>query len=316
MDQRIDYIDVAKGFAILSVVLYHVASPLGYHVLRDFINTYFLSLFFFISGLLSIGKSFDSSTIYSYLKKKTKVLLVPFVVCGIANHLYRNFILSENHDFFIITDAKGGFWFLLVLFYYFVTLKMLFSLFHISQIRSRFFVLFIPFIFVVLLSKILSADWYYLLSLSSYRRYYLVFLFGVFFRFYSIDFSKKLMVISTFAYLSLIYFFLDHMTFFKSEIDYFIWLFTNMVGCILWLNICKLLRKPLSFLCKFGVNSLGIYVLHYFFFHFFCLLYDKVDLEASLFLLIIVSTLILFLAYFSTIFVSKNKYLSILFLGK
>lgn len=316
MDQRIDYIDVAKGFAILSVVLYHVASPLEYHVLRDFINTYFLSLFFFISGFLSIGKTFYSSTIVSYFKKKAKALLIPFVVCGITNYLYRNFVLLENYDFFIMSDAKGGYWFLLVLFYFFLTLKIFFTVFHISKFHSRFYFLIIPFILVVLLSKILYVDWYYLFSLSAYRRYYLLFLFGVFFRFYSIDFSKKLMAISAFAYLSLIYFFLDHMTFFKSETDYFIWLFTNMAGCILWLNICKLLPKTLSFLCKFGVNSLGIYVLHYFFFQFFCHLYNKIDMEASLFLLLIVSTLILLLAYISTLLVSKNKYLSILFLGK
>lgn len=316
MDQRIDYLDFAKGFAIISVVFYHVASPLEYHVLRDFINTYFLSLFFFISGFLSVGRSFDLSSIGSYLKKKARVLLVPFVVCAIFNYLYRKFLLLESPDLFIFSDAKGGYWFLLVLFYYFITLKIFFSFFHISQNRSRFCFLLIPFVIVVLLSKVLPINWYYLFSLSAFRRYYLVFLYGVFFRFYSITFSKKLVIISSFLYIVSIFFFLDHMTFFKSEVDFFIWLLTNISGCILWLNICKLLSSPLSFLCKLGVNSLGIYVLHYFFFQFFCLLYYIMGMRAYLLLLIVASTLILLLTYYTTIFISKNKYLSFLFLGK
>ncbi len=57
-ESRIAYLDIAKGIGILSVVIYHVAEIHGNRGMMSFINTYFLSLLFFISGYLSIGKSF------------------------------------------------------------------------------------------------------------------------------------------------------------------------------------------------------------------------------------------------------------------
>lgn len=51
--ERKNYYDIAKFIAILSVIIYHVENYLiDNQIIYSFINTYFLSLFFIISGLL------------------------------------------------------------------------------------------------------------------------------------------------------------------------------------------------------------------------------------------------------------------------
>lgn len=49
--ERKNYYDIAKFIAILSVIIYHVENYLiDNQIIYSFINTYFLSLFFIISG--------------------------------------------------------------------------------------------------------------------------------------------------------------------------------------------------------------------------------------------------------------------------
>lgn len=73
--ERIAYIDLAKGFCILLVVVYHI---MGYYVVESSVNTYGrmfrLPLYFFLSGVFfkTYGGFVD------FLKRKTNKLLVPF----------------------------------------------------------------------------------------------------------------------------------------------------------------------------------------------------------------------------------------------
>jgi len=74
--QRIEYIDLAKGFCILLVVLYHLS--FFYKVLLpldDFWITFRLPLYFFLSGCFfkAYGGFVD------FVKRKTNKLLIPFV---------------------------------------------------------------------------------------------------------------------------------------------------------------------------------------------------------------------------------------------
>lgn len=51
--QRNNTYDIAKCWAIVSVIVYHVINIIFYNqIIHSFIDTYFLALFFFISGLL------------------------------------------------------------------------------------------------------------------------------------------------------------------------------------------------------------------------------------------------------------------------
>jgi fucose 4-O-acetylase-like acetyltransferase len=75
MKQRVEYIDLSKGVCIILVVFYHVCGLLGCSFwLSPFLNSFFLSLFFVLSGLFFN----DGGSFRHFLLKKTNGLLVPF----------------------------------------------------------------------------------------------------------------------------------------------------------------------------------------------------------------------------------------------
>ena len=51
--ERNKSLDLIKGCAVISVIIYHVTEITGDTILKSFINTYFLSIFFFVSGYLT-----------------------------------------------------------------------------------------------------------------------------------------------------------------------------------------------------------------------------------------------------------------------
>ncbi len=99
--ERVLWIDVARGIAILLVVLGHCIGNL-YNPGNRFILAFHMPLFFFLSGMC-ISESVISAN--NYLEKKAKTLLVPQAVLGILN-----FILNRGGNDFLT-------WFLIVLFY-------------------------------------------------------------------------------------------------------------------------------------------------------------------------------------------------------
>ena len=102
MIERLEYIDALKGFAILLVVIGHVI-PWSFLAFEDvtsmspcpvllwkIIYSFHMPLFIFISGFL-----FGQSHFYSFKEyvmkmwKKTKMLLIPYVACGILVFMWR-----------------------------------------------------------------------------------------------------------------------------------------------------------------------------------------------------------------------------------
>ena len=130
-NNRIEYIDLAKGICIILVVAVHVfayyqvSMPAGY-----FIRSFLLPLYFFLSGVFF--KTYGSFGVF--LKKKTNKLLIPFAFfyltlsVFISIFLYRYFgIVIEYAQNFDIIPALTEFitrenfpnspiWFLLSLF--------------------------------------------------------------------------------------------------------------------------------------------------------------------------------------------------------
>ena len=75
--QRNNTYDIAKCWAIVSVIVYHVINIIFYNqIIHSFIDTYFLALFFFISGLLVKD---DKVKCKGWLKMKAVQLLIPFI---------------------------------------------------------------------------------------------------------------------------------------------------------------------------------------------------------------------------------------------
>lgn len=84
--KRIEEIDIAKGIAIIMVVLGHSYSM--ENGLTQLIYSFHMPFFFIVSGILyRIQYDTNGRIIFRY-KKKAKVLLLPWIIWGSAYHIY------------------------------------------------------------------------------------------------------------------------------------------------------------------------------------------------------------------------------------
>jgi fucose 4-O-acetylase-like acetyltransferase len=68
MNQRIEWIDVAKGIGIFLVIVGHLISHDNFNLLADYIYSFHMPLFFFLSGLCLN----NNRTFVSYVGRKAK----------------------------------------------------------------------------------------------------------------------------------------------------------------------------------------------------------------------------------------------------
>lgn len=324
--QRNKVLDLAKSWAIFSVVVFHVVTSIvSWEGMASFINTYFLTLFFFVSGLLVK----DAKLSQNWCWKQVTHLLVPFLSCWL---LYRLFfyglrgtsILSKG----AIDDAKGGYWFILVLFMFNL---MLYGLRMITRrIPSKtvhLALLTLPFWGAVFLCVLLPYDVAGYLSLMSVRRYWLFFAYG-----YSINNiwhcedllkDKRLGILSCCVYLPMAVFYVMEIVSVKSSFDFAFWTLTNIVAIHSLLYIFHTLQEKLcnKYILNVGMNTLGIYVFHYYPLQFICMIMGgaKHSIENSwwllIFMVVIYSLIILVVAYWMTSIVKRISPLSRLVLG-
>ena len=119
---RLAYIDVMRGIGILLVCLGHSIGALDNPINRAILS-FHMPLFFFISGILFFGRTFEREKISEYGKKKFRVLLVPQFLQGTLSVIWRIgfysllFVLKGEKIILkniINLDFLG--WFLIVLF--------------------------------------------------------------------------------------------------------------------------------------------------------------------------------------------------------
>ena len=80
---RIEYIDIFRSFGILTMVMGHV----GYGKIFDFfIHAFHMPMFFWISGFLFKHKSKSEVSFRTWVLRKAKTLLLPYVVFGAAHY--------------------------------------------------------------------------------------------------------------------------------------------------------------------------------------------------------------------------------------
>lgn len=130
--QRITWIDMAKGYGMLSVILAH----LDVGILGTWIYTFHMPLFFLLSGYVFSAKD-DFST---FMKKKCKSMLIPYFCLGIPMLLFDGFghyivgtYTIQDCAFlmlrFFIQRRMWTLWFLACLFFlnifFYVALKIL-----------------------------------------------------------------------------------------------------------------------------------------------------------------------------------------------
>ncbi len=117
-NKRIEWIDIARGICMLCVMISHTGlCPVLY---RMIFGPFFLSMFFFISGYLFN----PNKNIKEYIKRKTKTLLVPFIVFGLINIFLRQILtfnekvglIEQLKDFILQIGNSAGLWFIACLY--------------------------------------------------------------------------------------------------------------------------------------------------------------------------------------------------------
>lgn len=118
--KRIDWIDMAKGYGMIAVIISHIC--LG--PLNLWLYTFHMPLFFFLSGYV-----FDNKNKFSdFIKKKARSLLVPYFSLGIPMVIftilykiyYNSFSIEQSVELvkaFIIQKRQWTLWYIACLFF-------------------------------------------------------------------------------------------------------------------------------------------------------------------------------------------------------
>jgi fucose 4-O-acetylase-like acetyltransferase len=134
---RIEWIDMAKGYGIICVIIGHITTP-GITV---WIYTFHIPLFFFLSGYLL--HSYYSMR--EFLKRKVKSLLVPYFCLSILVIFHELFFkngfdydlidVSKEVGSFIIQERHTPLWFIASLFWANLIIFLVYKFFHDFWLR-------------------------------------------------------------------------------------------------------------------------------------------------------------------------------------
>lgn len=167
---RIEYCDLLRLIAIISVVLIHVFADFrDYYLINNkfyyFILTFLDSLtrtgvpiFFMLTGIFMLNNNKEEK--YSvFLKKRIPKLLIPFFIISIIYYIYETFKVNNNLsiinfiDLFTKNSIKYHFWFMysIILIYFLIPfLKKLIHSLKKEELRNLILVIFISNILIVI----------------------------------------------------------------------------------------------------------------------------------------------------------------------
>lgn len=122
--ERVAWLDIAKGIAIILVVLGHSNLPKG---LNSFIFSFHVPLFFFVAGMTNDF----SKPIGIFFKRRVRTLLLPFVVYSAIILFMRSFVSEQSLGELAWRFVKEGWisvplWFVPVLFVALIIVRLTF----------------------------------------------------------------------------------------------------------------------------------------------------------------------------------------------
>lgn len=126
-NDRMTYIDVAKGILIICVVIGHVIN-FEYFVtaaIKTIIYTFHMPAFFIISGILVKPENLRKQSFGNFLKQRTKRLLIPYVLFELIGGIIQMFLFGCDKVNFVgilygivtLHCHTGADWFLPTLFF-------------------------------------------------------------------------------------------------------------------------------------------------------------------------------------------------------
>lgn len=133
MNERIEWVDTAKGIGIALMVFGHISLDYGQLWIKQIIAAFHMPLFFLIAGMF-IPNHLDFSTALSYVEKKFNTIIVPYIlwVLILCDGLsFRNIILMVYGSESSISTMKinGALWFLPCIFIAFCIIAITFVFF-------------------------------------------------------------------------------------------------------------------------------------------------------------------------------------------
>lgn len=264
--QRLFYVDALKAFAILSVIIGHLAIYKIWNnddnSISTFVNWYHMPLFMLLSGFVT---KIDKFSMISRIK-----ILIPFFVFGTLFTLMCNNTLIG----FITSEPKYGYWFLYVIVVFFFFLHLI----RVSKINRYLGAVGIQILFMVLhfscrrtmLGTTLSTD--HLWALWPY--FSLGFLFQD--RLYGwISKHKRKVFITSFFLIGILIWFNYHIT--SDAVLKLLSAFYGFPSCafllVIFIYMEQIFKNKKSKIKdivmktgqEIGTNTLQIYALHYFF---------------------------------------------------
>lgn len=321
MKNRILWIDELKGFAIFLVIIGHVLISRflpQFQPLHTAIYSFHMPLFMFLSGIFAYKalEAVDNKCARRYLLRKTRQLLLPCISGG-------GLLCFFHHENYISQFLlKGGayYWYLLTLFEFLT----IFLLCYILNRKSFLLWALIPWIIIMLLpANSMVAN---LVSQANFTFTYPFFMYGYLFQKYrlinGITISGK-ECLSNVCLLTI----LICLHIFVVKADYWTCVSYGIAFCVINIIIYLYVRivsriKSISIIGYFGKNSLGIYIVHYFFLGFtpFGIMESYTQSFLSViqytFVILAISILILLLSLLACSVIERNKITRNLLLGK
>jgi fucose 4-O-acetylase-like acetyltransferase len=320
LNNRIQFIDVAKGLGIIMVVIGHISNN---KLITGIIYQFHMPLFFFVSGYLFIIKENERNNFYSKLKQLGIPYVIFLFIISIVQFyhffLIEHTLLSFKNIFFFITRAiLGGrwlaahatvFWFVSVLFL--VTILMNYILLRISSLKIKIVM------FVFLLLSYINSIYFQNIIIPLDANVVLaagpIFYFGYLFKNLNIDkFIYPCLIMVSVA------FFLDYsnklpIVDYKNGI-YGMPIFSFMISISFIIFIfktasvlCNVSNYLTNILTEIGKASLVIMFLHQ-----IIQIYCNIYINENVLLRIILSILVPYIVYY---FANKNRLGRILFIG-
>lgn len=271
MTKHIEYIDIAKGCAILLVVMGHVTiyslyTNIENSPLHSFIYSFHMPLFIFLSGL--VASSGIKANVFKDIWSRFRSLIVPGIIVGLIfslslGNIYK-FIFDKYHD---------GYWYLWVLFVFVVIHTLTFNILERKVNRKLLFI--IPYLVAIALwyicfrivFSIIPLKYSDALSLPFLVMYYPYYLLATAIKRFNLLklFNNTLVLIVC----TMVCLFQSYFTFTFNEY------ITTTAAVVTIVSICRKLytysahtcnhtRKVCSLLSMLGRNSLYIYIFHYF----------------------------------------------------
>lgn len=268
--KRLEHIDLVRAIAVISVVAYHFLRIDEIEGLSTFINTYFLSIFFFLSGLL-LRPEADKA----WIIKKAKRLLVPLIAFTVLYipvlSLSKGELIGTTLSDMFRSDSKGGYWFVYTLFSAMALIWLIHYIYSVFALPKWLYpvLLILPWVTAFALSILLPQDISYWLSIPSFRRYYLFILLGMLCRKEGVQRCLDKTVsysIVTGVYLLFVVLSLWKFQTVDSNLSFAVWSVTNIFGCLCITETCRRLcrKHPIHRLTQWlSEDSLGIYLVQF-----------------------------------------------------